>query len=91
MMQRQTNVDETGLGKTINRAEARSKALPHTHPVCNTAMVSVQAQGWITELQLHMRLHFRVTELVQCSLLVNRSWHQALGFRCYVFSLSQIW
>ena len=44
-MQRQTNVDETGLWKTIIRAEAQNKALPHTHPVCNRAMVLVQAQG----------------------------------------------
>ena len=37
---------------------------------------------------LYMRLHFRVTELVQCSLFVNRLWHQELGFRSYVWSLS---
>ena len=73
MMQRHTNVNETGLWKTVIRAEAQNKSLPHTHHVsCNRAMVLVQAQGSITELLLHMRLHFRVTKLVQCSLFVNR-------------------
>ena len=36
----------------------------------------------------HMRLQFRVTELVQCNLFVNRSWHQELGFWSYVCCLS---
>ena len=44
-------------------------------------MVLVQAQGLIT---LHMPLHFRVTELIKCGLFVNRSLHQALGFRSYM-------
>ena len=39
---------------------------------------------------LHMRLHFEVKELVQCSLFVNSSWHQQLGFRSYVWSLSHV-
>ena len=45
MIKRQTNVDETGLWKTIIRAEAQNKALPQTYPVCNRAMVLIQAQG----------------------------------------------
>ena len=37
-----------------------------------------------------MRLHFRLTELVQSSLFVNRSWHQALGFRFYMSVLKNL-
>ena len=89
MKQRQTNVEETGLWETIIRVEAQNK------PSDTPTLYAVGLWYWYKskvrqQFLLLMRLHFRVTELVQCILFVNRSWHQELGIRSYVCSLSQI-
>ena len=91
MKQRQTNVEETDWWETIIRVEAQNKAQQYILPsVPSKSMVLYQPKAR-QQFLLHMRLHFRVTELVECSLFVNRSWHQELRFRSYVWSLSQIW
>ena len=92
MKQRQTNVEETGLWETIIRVEAQNNSKPSDTPT----LYAVGLCYWYKpkarqQFLLHMRLHFRVTELVQRSLFVNRSWHHELAFRYYVCSLSQIW
>ena len=79
--------------ETIIRVEAQNKAsdTPSLYAVglCLWYWYKPKARQ---QFLLHMRLHFRVKELVQCSLFVNRSWHQELpvGFRSYVWSLSHI-
>ena len=90
MKQRQTNVEETDLWETIIRVEAQNKAsgTPSLYAVSLWYWYKPKARQ---QFLLHMRLHFGVKELVQCTLFVNRSWHQELGFRSYVWSLSQIW
>ena len=45
MKQRQTNVEETDLWKTIIRVEAQHKTWRHTLPVCSKPIVLVLAQG----------------------------------------------
>ena len=45
MKQRQTNVEETDLSKTIIRVEAQHKAWRHTLPVRSKPIVLVLAQG----------------------------------------------
>ena len=88
MKQQQTNVEETGLWETIIRVAAKTK------PSDTPTLFAVGLWYWYKpkarqQFLLHMRLHFRVTltELVQCSLFVNRSWHQVLGFRSYAVCL----
>ena len=79
MKQRHTKVEETDLLETISL---------YTVGLCLWYWYKPKARQ---QFLLHMRLHFRVKELlVQCSLFVNRSWHQELGFRSYVWSLSHI-
>ena len=83
MKPKQTNVEETDLWETIIRVEAQNKAsgTPSLYAVSLWYWYKPKARQ---QFLLHMRLHFGVTELVQCTLFVNRSWHQELGFRSYV-------
>ena len=81
--QRQTNVEETGLRETIIRVEAQNKTYWDTPTQYAVGLWYWYKPKARQQFLQHMRLHFRVTELVQCSLFVNRSWHQELGFRLY--------
>ena len=83
MKPKQTNVEETDLWETIIGVEAQNKAsgTPSLYAVSLWYWYKPKARQ---QFLLHMRLHFGVIELVQCTLFVNRSWHQELGFRFYV-------
>ena len=92
MKQRQTKVEETFVGSNY-QSRLRHKTKPSNTP----SLYAVGLCLWYRykpkarqQFLLHMRLHFRVKEFVQCSLFVNRSWHQELGFRSYVWSLSHM-
>ena len=72
MKQRQTKVEETDLLETIIREKHKTK------PSDTSSVYAVSLWYWYKpkarqQSLLHMRLYFRVKELVQYSLFVNRS------------------
>ena len=89
MKERQTKVEETFVGNNHQSRGTKQSLATHL-PFRSRLMPMVSKPKARQQFLLHMRLHFRVKELVQCSLFVNRSWHQELGFRSYVWSLSHI-